>query len=74
MSNYKDYPCWDCSYYNNCGKEYVKLSYKFNRSGECESYKKSLLYADEIVIEKRQKDFINHIEYLLDNRIPRNMW
>lgn len=29
MSNYKDYPCWDCSYYNNCGKEHVKLSYKF---------------------------------------------
>lgn len=74
MSSYKDYPCWSCAFYENCGKEHTRLTYKFNRSCECKAYKKSLLYSDEIVVEKRQNDFRKHIEYLLDNRIPRNMW
>lgn len=73
MSSYRDYPCWDCTYYNNCGKSHTMLSYKFERTGECNAYNPSSS-ADEIVVEKRQNDFRKHIEYLIDNRIPRNLW
>ena len=73
MSSYRDYPCWNCRNYENCGKEHTRLSYKFERTGECNAYNPSSS-ADEIVVEKRQNDFRKHIEYLIDNRIPRKLW
>ena len=74
MSNYNSYPCWDCSAYHNCGKTHIMNSYKFNRDGSCHAYEPSRLDVDDIIIEKRKRDFIKFIEYLEDNRIPRNRW
>ena len=73
MSNYKDYPCWDCAFYANCGRTNVNNAYKFGKSGDCHAYKYDSK-ADEIIIEKRQNDFRRYIEFAIDNRVPREMW
>ena len=70
MSNYNNYPCWDCVCYHNCGRSHIETSYKFNRDGYCKEYRYDR-QSDDIITEKRKRDFTSFIEYLEDNRISR---
>lgn len=73
MSNYRNYDCFTCTHWYNCGKEEVMLNYKFNRDGRCHAYTKEI-GGDEIEKEMRIRDFEKSVEYRINNRIPRELW
>lgn len=74
MGNYKNYCCFTCHHWYNCGKEEVNLNYKFNRDGsECHAYDHDPS-AEGIVENMRIREFESHIEYLVSNRVPRMLW
>lgn len=73
MSNYKNYDCFSCSHWYNCGKETVMLNYKFNRDGNCHAYSPER-QGDEIEQNTRIRDFEKSIEWRINNRIPKELW
>ena len=66
-------PCFDCSFYENCGKDASMRNYKFNRTS-CHAYKPSNDPDIEIKAEMRARDLKEHIEWLIDNNRPRYLW
>lgn len=73
MSDYRNYDCFTCQHWYNCGKEEVMLNYKFNRSGSCHAYSPESGY-HPIEQQARVEDFEKHIKWLENNRIPRQLW
>lgn len=73
MNDYKNYDCFTCSNWHNCGKETVMLNYKFNRDGTCHAYRKDNP-TDSIEQNMRIREFEKSIEYRINNRIPKTLW
>ena len=69
-----DNPCFDCRYYENCGRDGSIRNYKFGRTS-CHAYERSRFDHDiDIKRELRERDFKKHIEWLIDNNVDRRLW
>ena len=67
-------PCFDCQFYENCGRDSAMRNYKFGRT-TCHAYKYNRFDPDiEIKKEMRERDLKKHIEWLIDNRVDRRLW
>lgn len=73
MNDYKNYDCFTCSNWYNCGQETVMLNYKFNRDGMCHTHRKDTSI-DSIEQNMRIREFEKYIEYIVNNRIPKMLW
>lgn len=67
-------PCFDCQFYENCGKDASMRNYKFGRT-TCHAYKYDRFDPDiDIKRDMRERDLRKHIEWLIDNRVDRRLW
>lgn len=67
-------PCFDCRFYENCGKTASIRNYKFNRI-TCHAYEYDRFDPDiDIKRDMRERDLREHIEWLIDNRVDRRLW
>jgi len=67
-------PCFDCRFYENCGRDGAMRNYKFGRT-TCHAYEYDRFDPDiDIKRDMRERNLKKQIEYLIDNRVDRRLW